>query len=62
MTKTWIQEVYLEVIQESRNGGWPHGRVVKFVHSALVAQGFANSDPGCGPSTAQQAMLRQCPT
>ena len=27
-------------------GGWPHGRVVKFMHSTSSAQGFAGSDPG----------------
>ena len=27
-------------------GGQPSGRVVKFAWSALVAQGFADSDPG----------------
>ena len=32
------------------------------MRSALVAQGFAGSDPGCGPSTAHQAMLRRRPT
>ena len=34
------------------------GQVVKFVCSALAAQGFGVSDPGCGPSTTHQAMLR----
>ena len=38
--------------------GQPHGRVVKFAYSALVAQSFADSDPGCGPGTTHQAMLR----
>ena len=42
--------------------GWPCGRVVKFAHSALTAQGFAGSDPGHRPSTARQAMLRRRPT
>ena len=36
-----------------------HGPMVKFTHSALVAQGFAGSDPGHGPSTTHQAMLRR---
>ena len=36
--------------------------MVKFVPSALAAQGFTSSDPGCGPGTAHQAMLRQRPT
>ena len=40
--------------------GWPCGRVVKFAHSASVAQDFASSDPGCGHSTSDQAMLRWC--
>ena len=42
--------------------GLPRGRVVKFVSSALVAQGFTSSDPGHGHSTAHQAMLRRRPT
>ena len=37
------------------------GRVVKFVHSAAAAQGFASSDPGCGHGTTYQAMLRWHP-
>ena len=41
--------------------GQPCGRVVKFVHSAAVAQGFAGSSPGHGCGIARQAMLRQCP-
>ena len=31
-------------------------------HALLAAQGFKGSEPGCGPSTAHQAMLRQHPT
>ena len=42
--------------------GWPHGRVVKFMHSASAAQGFSGSDPGLEHGTARQATLRQCPT
>ena len=42
--------------------GWPCGPVVKFTYSALVAQGFPSSDPGCGPSTAHQSMLRGRPS
>ena len=42
--------------------GWSHYQVVNLAHSALVAQGFTSSNPGCGPSTAHQAMLRQHPT
>ena len=42
-------------------GGRPHGQAVKFVRSALVARGFAGSDPGRGHGTAHQAMLRQHP-
>ena len=41
--------------------GQPHGRVVKFGHSASAAQGFAGLDPGCRHGTAHQAMLRQHP-
>ena len=40
----------------------PCGQVVKFAHSASVAQGFPSSDPECGHGTAHQAMLRQRPT
>ena len=36
---------------------WLHGRVVKFMRSALAAQGFPRSDPGRGHGTAHQAML-----
>ena len=35
--------------------------MVKFVHSALAAQGFASLDPGHGHGTAHQAMLRLHP-
>ena len=42
--------------------GQPRRRVVKFARSAPVAQGFAGSAPGYGPSTAHQAMLRWHPT
>ena len=33
-------------------GGRPNDGVVKFTCSALVAQGFAGSDPGCRHGTA----------
>ena len=33
--------------------GRPHGRVVKFTRSALVAKGFAGSDPGRGHGMAR---------
>ena len=36
--------------------------MVKLVHSASVAQGFAGLDPGHRCGTAHQAMLRQHPT
>ena len=42
--------------------GQPRGQVIKFMCPTLAAQGFTGSDPGCGPSTAHQAMLRQRPT
>ena len=44
--------------------GWGRtcGQVVKFVRSALVAQGFTGSDPGRRHGTAHQAMLRRHPT
>ena len=38
--------------------GWSCGQVVKFAHFALAAQDFAGLDPGHGPGTAYQAMLR----
>ena len=31
-------------------GGWPGGVAVRFAWSALVALGFAGSDPVCGPT------------
>ena len=40
---------------------WPHGWVVKFTCSALAARGFTVLDPGHGPTTTHQAMLRRCP-
>ena len=36
--------------------------MVKFKHSASVAQGFVTLDPGHGPSTTHEAMLKWCPT
>ena len=32
--------------------------MAEWLNSASVAQGFAGLDPGCGPSTTHQAMLR----
>ena len=43
-------------------GGQPRGRVVKFAHSALVAQGLPVRIPGVALHTARQAMLWQHPT
>ena len=40
----------------------PRGQVVKFTCSTSAAQGSAGLDPGRGPSTAHQAMLRWHPT
>ena len=42
--------IYFEINRELR--GLPHGR---------APQGYTDSDPGCGPSTTRQAMLRWCP-
>ena len=53
---------FLEKIIRKIIRAWPRGRVVKFMHSALVAQGFAGSDPGRGHGTAHQSMLRWRPT
>ena len=39
-------------------GGWPGGQGVKFTSSALSAQNFTSSDPGCRHGTAHQAVLR----
>ena len=47
------------VVQMSGSG---LARVVKFVSTPLVAQGFIGSDPGHGYGTAYQVMLRQHPT
>ena len=49
------QEIY-------HSRGWLHGQVVKFMRFPLAVQGFTSSDPGHGPSTAHQAMLRRHPT
>ena len=57
-TEDWDQKTSSKLVV----GGWPRGRVVKFMCSTLVAQGFTGSDPGCRHSTAHQAMLRQHPT
>ena len=40
------------------NWTWPHGRVVKFMHSALATQGFTGLDPGCGHGITHWAILR----
>ena len=55
------QKEFLE-IKTMTTGGQPRGRVVKFVCSALAAQGSGGSDPGRGHGTAHQAMLRGRPT
>ena len=52
----------LSTIKIEKCGGWPRGRVVKFMHSALAAQGFTGSNPGRGHGTAHQATLRRRPT
>ena len=44
---------------EKKMRGWLRGRVIKFVRSAVAAQG---SDPGHGHGTTRQAMLRRRPT
>ena len=59
----YISEGHLNhTVKLSILGGRPRGRVVKFMRSASVAQGFASLDPGCGHGTAHQAMLRRHPT
>ena len=57
-----VVSIFVGGDQEFSPGCPPCGRVVKFADSPSVAQGFPSSDPGCGPSTAHQAMLRQRPT
>ena len=42
--------------------GQPGGVVVKFVHSALAAQGSQAQTPGMDLHSAQEAMLWQHPT
>ena len=42
-------------------GGSPRGQVVKFVCSAMAAQGFAGLDLGWGHGTTRWAMLRRRP-
>ena len=55
-----IREVdnYTMVINQLTQGltAWPR---VKFMCSISVDQDFTGSDPGCGPSTTHQAVLRR---
>ena len=59
--KCFYHILTLQNVQERKKyyQGRPHGQVVKFSHSVLVAQGFTGSNPWCGRGTARQAMLRQ---
>ena len=50
------------IILKKSLGAWSRGQVVNSVHSTPAAQSFTGSDPGCGPGTADQAMLKQRPT
>ena len=55
-TKTMGKEIHRDrqqigVLSKAEGRGWPCGRVVTLVHSALAAQGFASLDPGCGHGT-----------
>ena len=59
---TTASKAYIKSDKENNPSSRPHGQVLKFVHSALAAKGFAGSGPESRPSTPQQAMLRQCPT
>ena len=54
-------ETYITPYSKINPWGPPHGRVVKFVCPASVAQVFTGLDPGHGPST-DQAMLLWRPT
>ena len=51
-----------DTIKKLKGQAKPRAWVVKFTHSTSTAQGFTGSDPGCGPSTTHQAMLRWHPT
>ena len=59
-----VPEVLANAMRQGKEieGGWPPGQVVKFVHSTSATQGFAGSDPGCGPCTTHQVMLWWRPT
>ena len=48
--------------KDINTGGWPHGWVVKFARSTLVALGFPVSDPGHRHGSVHQAKLRWRPT
>ena len=56
-----IAETRTDCIRKVRGGASP-GRVGKFTHSTLAAQGFTGSDPECVPGTAHQATLRRHPS
>ena len=51
----------LKELKKTRRTGSPCGQVVKFMCSAVAAQGFTGLDPGHGHGTSCQAMLRQRP-
>ena len=57
----WQQQLE-NAIEIKKIRDWSRARVVKFVHSALAAHGFAGSDPGHGYGPTHQVMLRRHPT
>ena len=57
--KAIYKTLYPTFVLKSVYGGWPHGRMVKFMCSTLVAEGSTGSDPGHKHGTAHQDMLRR---
>ena len=41
--------------KNANSWGQPCGRVVRFARSATAAQGFSDSDPGCGHGTTRSS-------
>ena len=61
-TKQVIQNFWFLMHVKTLFRGWARGGVVKSMHSAVAAQGFMGSDPGCRHGIARQIMFRQRPT
>ena len=62
MQRKSIAKQIVEVHFRKKSSFWASPKMVKFVRSTSVAQGFAGSDPGRGHGTTRQATLRCCPT